>query len=136
MSPYVVKETSDQEGMEMSTAKVAEANEVAKNTIAILKSGALLHGIVRSHSTKGSMKFAWVAIELPVAGERQVAVKCEAELQPGQEVVFECVPNPQKPGRYMFQMAEGAVALNWLLYRARQGRSIDRNPRRARHCAV
>ncbi|MGC2210109.1 MAG: hypothetical protein WA532_08335 [Candidatus Korobacteraceae bacterium] len=119
----------------MSTAKVAEANEVAKNVIAILKSGALLKGIVRMHSTDGSMNIAWVAIELPVVGERQVAVKCGAGLQPGQEVVVECVPNPQKPGRYMFQMAESAAALNWLLCRARQDRSIDINSRRGRHCA-
>ncbi len=119
----------------MSTAKVAIANEHAKNVIAILKSGALLTGIVRSHSTDGSMNIAWVAIELPVVGERQVAVRCKAEFQPGQEVVVECVPNPQKPGRYLFQMAESAAASNWLLRRARQGRSIDRKSRRERHCA-
>lgn len=99
----------------MSTTNVAVTNGIAKNVIAILKSGALLKGIVRAHSTDGCMDIAWVAIELPVVGERQVAVKCEANLQPGQEVVIECVPNPQKPGRYMFQLAEGAPALNWLM---------------------
>lgn len=119
----------------MSTANVALANGIAKNVIAILKSGALLKGIVRSHSTNGSMNIAWVAIELPVAGERQVAVKCEHNLQLGQEVVVECVPNPQKPGRYMFQLAEGTVALNWLRYSASPERSIDTKPRRGRYCS-
>jgi hypothetical protein len=130
-----MEETSDEEGMEMSTTNVAVANGIAKNLIAILKSGALLKGIVRSHSTEGSMDIAWVAIELPVVGERQVAVKCEENLQLGQEVVVECVPNPRKPGRYMFQLAEGTVALNWPMRRARQERSSDTKSRRGRYCA-
>lgn len=99
----------------MSTANVAVTNGVAKNLIAILKSGALFKGTVRSHSMDGSMDIAWIAIELPEVGERQVAVKSEENLQPGQPVVIECVPNPEKPGRYRFQMAESDVALQWLM---------------------
>ena len=118
----------------MSTTNVAVTNEVARNVIAILKSGALLKGIVRSHTTDGSLDVAWVAIEFPVVGERQVAVKCETNPQLGQEVVVECVPNPQKPGRYMFQMAEAAAALNWPPRRARQERSIATISRRGRYC--
>jgi hypothetical protein len=99
----------------MSTANVAVTNGIAKNVIAILKSGALLKGTVRSHSMEEPTDIAWIAIELPVVGERQVAVRSEENLQPGQEVVIECVPNPEKPGRYMFKMAENNVALNWLM---------------------
>jgi hypothetical protein len=99
----------------MSIANVVVTNELAKNVITVLKSGALLKGTVRSHSMNGSKDIAWIAIELPVVGERQVAVQCEQNLQLGQEVVIECVPNPEKPGRYRFQMADGDVASGWLM---------------------
>jgi hypothetical protein len=90
----------------LSTANVTATNEIARNVIASLKTGALLKGTVRSHSTYyGSIDIAWIAIEFPVVGERQVAVKSERNLQLGQEVVIECVPNPLKPGHYMFRMA-------------------------------
>jgi hypothetical protein len=62
-------------------------------------------------------------------------VKCEENLQLGQEVVVECIPSPQKPGRYMFQLAEGSVALNWPIRRARQERSSDTKSRRGRYCS-
>ena len=86
----------------MSAAKV-----VAKDVIASLKSGVLLKGIVRSQSSDGSISIAWIAIELPVVGERQVLVNNEQNLQLGQQVVIECVPNPETPERHMFRMAEG-----------------------------
>jgi hypothetical protein len=79
-------------------------NGMAKDLLASLKSGVLLNGTVRAHSTDGSTNIAWIAIELPVVGERQVLVKDEQNLQPGQQVVIECVPNPLKPERYMFRM--------------------------------
>jgi hypothetical protein len=85
---------------------MSAATVMATDVIASLKSGVLLNGTVRSHSTNGSMNIAWIAIELPVVGERQVLVKDEQNLQPGQQVVVECVPNPQKPERYMFRMVE------------------------------
>ena len=81
-------------------------NGMAKDILASLKSGVLFNGTVRSHSTSGSMNIAWVAIELPVVGERQFLVKDEQNLQPGQQVVVECVPNPLKPERYMFRMVK------------------------------
>ncbi len=52
------------------------------------------------------MNIAWVAIELPVVGDRQVLVKDEQNLKPGQNVVIECVPNPLMPERYLFRMVE------------------------------
>jgi hypothetical protein len=85
----------------MSTATV-----MAKDVIASLKSGVLLKGTVRSHSTDGSTNIAWIAIELPVVGEREVLVKDEQNLQFGQQAVIECVPNPFRPERYMFRMVE------------------------------
>jgi hypothetical protein len=112
---FMLHDETDREGMEMSTTNVAVTNGIAKNVIAILKSGALVRGIVRSLAMEGPMDIAWVSIELPVVGARQVAVKCEQNLQLGQEIVIECVANPEKPGRYMFQMAEGNIALNWLM---------------------
>jgi hypothetical protein len=85
---------------------MSAATVMAADVIASLKSGVLLNGTVRSHSTNGSMNIAWIAIELPVVEERQVLVKDEQNLQPGQQVVIECVPNPLKPERYMFRMVE------------------------------
>jgi hypothetical protein len=82
------------------------ATVMAKDVIASLKSGVLLKGTVRSHSTNGSMNIAWIAIELPVVGERQVLVKDEQSLQLGRQVVIECIPNPFKPERYMFRIVE------------------------------
>jgi hypothetical protein len=81
-------------------------NGMAKHILASLKSGVPLKGTVRSHSADGSMNIAWVAIELPVVGDRQVLVKDDQNLQPGQKVVIECVPNPLKPERYIFRMVE------------------------------
>jgi hypothetical protein len=79
------------------------SNDIAKSVIANLKSGGLLKGTVQSLTPGGVMDVAWIAIELPVLGERQVPVKNEKNLQIGQEVVIECVPNPFKPGRYLFR---------------------------------
>lgn len=83
----------------MSTATVK-----AMDVIASLKSGALLTGLVRSHTTDQAMKLAWIAIDLPEIGERLVPVKDEQNLQPGQQIAIECVPNPLHPERYMFRM--------------------------------
>jgi hypothetical protein len=81
-------------------------NGMAKDVLASLKSGVLLKGTVRSHSTNGEMSIAWITIKLPVVGERQVRVVDESNLQSGQQVIIECVPNPLKPERYMFRMVE------------------------------
>jgi hypothetical protein len=79
---------------------------MAKDVLASLKSGVLLNGTVRSHSTDGSIEIAWIAIELPMVGERVILVRDEQILQPGQQVVIDCVPNPLKPEHYMFRMVE------------------------------
>jgi hypothetical protein len=84
---------------------MSAAKEMAKDVIASLKSGVLFNGIVRSHSTDGSMNIAWIAVVLPLVGERQVLVKDEENLELGQQVIIECVPNPEKPGRHMFRTA-------------------------------
>jgi hypothetical protein len=83
--------------------EMSAATAMATDVLASLKSGVLLNGTVRSHSTDGSTNIAWIAIELPVVGERQVLVKDKKNLQPGQQVVIQCVPNPLKPERYMFR---------------------------------
>lgn len=81
------------------------ANVKAREVLASLKSGALLKGTVRSHSMEGSTPVAWIAIRLGAVGERQVLVKDEAQLQPGQKVVIQCVPDPSKPEHYIFHLA-------------------------------
>ena len=81
-------------------------NGMAKDALASLKSGVLLKGTVRSHSADGSMNIAWVAIELPVVGDRQVLVNEEQNLQPDQQVVLKCVPTPVNPERYVFRVVE------------------------------
>ena len=50
------------------------------------------------------MDVVLISIDLPAIGERQVAVKTSQNLQCGQEVVMQCVPNPLKPERYMFRI--------------------------------
>lgn len=82
------------------------ATVMVRDVIASLKSGVLLKGIIRSHSINRSMNVAWIAIEFPVVGEREILVKDEQNLQVGQQVVIECVPNPKKPERHMFRVAE------------------------------
>jgi hypothetical protein len=89
----------------LGTEKVTAANEIARNVLSSLKSGVLLKGTVHSHSKYGSTNVAWVVIKLPAAGERQVPVKNKENLQLGQEVLVECVPNPYKAERYMFRIA-------------------------------
>jgi hypothetical protein len=86
-------------------AAVINANLIAKNLLASLKSGVPLKGTVRRHSTGGATGSAWIGIELPVIGERVVLVKDQRNLQPGQTVLVECVPNPTIPEHYLFQMA-------------------------------
>ena len=81
-------------------------NGMAKDILASLKSGVLLKGTVRSHSADGSMNIAWVAIELPVVGHRQVLVNDEQNLQPGHQVVINCVPTAVNPERYVFRVVE------------------------------
>jgi hypothetical protein len=79
---------------------------MAKDILTSLKSGVLLNGTVRSRSTVGLIEIAWIVIELPVVGERVILVKNEQNLQSGQQVVIECVPNPLNPERYTFRMVE------------------------------
>jgi hypothetical protein len=81
------------------------ANVKAREVLASLKSGVLLKGTVRSRSTDGGTAIAWIAVLLPAVGERQILVKDEPQLQPGQKVVIQCVPNPRKPERYIFHLA-------------------------------
>lgn len=58
------------------------------------------------------MDVVLISIDLPAIGERQVAVKSGQNLQFGQEVVMQCVPNPLKPERYMFRiMPEETLSL-------------------------
>ena len=90
------------------SAACIEANIFAKEILASLKSGAPLKGIVRSHSTSDSADITWIGIQLPALGERQVSVLNEPELQPGQQVVVQCVPNPAKPDHYMFHLVSSA----------------------------
>jgi hypothetical protein len=78
----------------------------AKDILASLKSGVCLNGTVRAHSTDGAIEIARIAIELPTVGERQVLAPDEHNLQPGQKVVIQCVPNPLKPERYAFRIVE------------------------------
>ena len=80
-------------------------NIIAESVLESLKSGLLLKGTVRSHSLDGSVAATWIGIDLPGIGERQVAVYREQHLKIGQEVNIQCVPNPQCPGRYKFQIA-------------------------------
>ena len=80
-------------------------NVQAREILARLKSGALLKGTVRSRSMEGSTAVAWIAIRLGAVGERQVLVKDEAQLQPGQQVVIRCLPDPSNPERYRFHLA-------------------------------
>jgi hypothetical protein len=56
---------------------------------------------------EGSTAVAWIAIQLGAVGERQVLVKDEGQLQPGQQVVIQCVPNPLRPDHYSFHLATG-----------------------------
>jgi len=81
------------------------ANVQARAVLASLKSGVLLNGTVRSRSIEGGTSIAWIAIRLDAVGERQVLVKDEPQLRPGQSVVIQCVPNPLMPERYLFHLA-------------------------------
>ena len=92
----------------MSISSVSASNEFARNMIAILKAGGRLKGTVTSHSNYGSTNINWIAVDFPLVGERQVPVKCEQNLQLGQEAVVECVPHPFKAGRYVFRLADAA----------------------------
>jgi hypothetical protein len=93
----------------LSAANVAAENEFARNLLASLKSGVLLNGTVRSHSTD-STQMAWIAVEFPAIGERQFPVKTQQNLELGQEVVIECVSDPHKPGHYLFRLAGDAAS--------------------------
>lgn len=93
------------------SADTTKENLEAKELLHRLKSGALLKGTVRSHLTDGSVTIARVGIELPSFGEREVMVKGEPNLRPGQTVVIRCVPDPAKPERYIFQTAGASQAV-------------------------
>src|ERR1700692_12878 len=91
-------------------AKVSAANVIARGVTDSLKSGGHLKGTVRSHSIVGGVEVAWVSVEIPQLGPRQVLVRDEQHLQLGQAVEIECVPNLAQPKRYVFRMANGAPA--------------------------
>jgi hypothetical protein len=80
-------------------------NTIAHSVIENLKAGVIFKGTVRSHSSAGAVNITWIAIQLPLAEERQVLVKGEPGLRLGQDVLVECVPNPSKPEHYMFRIA-------------------------------
>jgi len=94
---------------EVSTGSVKALNGVARKVIDTLQSGAVLQGTVVSHATVSGVEVARVAIELPMIGQRQVLVRDDQELRMGEQVAIECVPNPSKPNRYVFRMANGAL---------------------------
>jgi hypothetical protein len=102
----------------LSTQEVAATNSIARKVLASLKSGAVLKGTVCSQCTDGSMDISLISINLPAIGERQVAVKTGQNLQSGQEVVMQCVPNPLKPERYMFRImpAESLASPTSIVY--------------------
>jgi hypothetical protein len=87
-------------------AHESKENSTARKLLATLKSGAPLKGIVRSHSKQGSADIAWISIDLPMLGERQILVKDEPQLKPGQKVVLHCVPDPMRPQHFAFHLAE------------------------------
>lgn len=88
-----------------NTGSLIATNVIAESVLESLKSGLLLKGTVRSHAIDGSVAATWIAIDLPGIGERQVAVYWDQHLKIGQEVLIQCVPNPQHSGRYKFQIA-------------------------------
>jgi hypothetical protein len=93
-----------------SERTVATVNVIARGVTDSLKSGGHLKGTVRSHSIVGGVEVAWVAVEIPQLGPRQILVRDEKHLQVGQEVEIECVPNLSYPKRHVFRMANGALA--------------------------
>jgi hypothetical protein len=88
-----------------NTGSVIATNVIAESILESLKSGLVVKGTVRSHAREGSIDTAWIEVDFPGIGSRQVAVHCEQSLQVGQEVVIQCVPNPLNPGRYKFEIA-------------------------------
>jgi hypothetical protein len=91
----------------MSAASVKE-NVVARKILADIKSGELLKGVVSSTSASGSQDIAWVVVQFPLLGDRQVCVMNEPGLRPGQKVALRCVPDPVRSQRFVFQLAERA----------------------------
>jgi hypothetical protein len=89
---------------------VKALNGAARGVIENLQSGGVMKGTVVSHATVGGVDAAWVAIELPMLGQRQVLVREQQELGIGEEIAIECVPNVSKPSRYVFRMANGALS--------------------------
>jgi hypothetical protein len=92
-----------------NTGSSIATNVIAESVLESLKSGLFLKGIVRSHALEGSVATTWIAIDLPAIGERQVAVYRDQHLKIGEEVTVQCVPNPENPGRYKFQIASEPV---------------------------
>jgi len=88
----------------MSAASI-NANQIAKDLLANLKSGVRLKGTVRRRPNGASTRIAWIGIDLPAIGERIVLVRDDRNLPPGRSVVIQCIPNPAKPERYIFQLA-------------------------------
>lgn len=91
----------------MSAASVRE-NVVARKLLAEMKSGGLLKGFVSSTSANGLQDIAWVVVQFPLLGDRRVCVTNEAGVRPGQTVALRCVPDPVRPQRFMFQLADRA----------------------------
>jgi hypothetical protein len=90
------------------SAAFRDENSKAKELLATLKSGAPLKGTVRAVTMNGSTPIACVAVELPLAEQRQVLVQDEHHLPIGTKVVLQCVPNPLHPERFMFRIASEA----------------------------
>lgn len=87
---------------------VVATNAIAASLLDGLRSGLMLKGTVRSYTANGLSGTAWIAMELPGIGSRDVAVHIavdsECRLQAGQQVQLQCVPNPLHPGRFVFRI--------------------------------
>lgn len=94
----------------MNSGSVVATNVIAGSVMESLKSGLVLKGTVASYASDGSIGTAWIAIELAGIGSRQVAVHSQHNLQLGQEVEIQCVPNPLNPGHYMFRIVEATAS--------------------------
>ena len=93
------------------SAQLIQENVQAKEILASLKSGVPIMGTVRSRDAHASTHAAWIAIQLPELGERQVSVPNQPDLRPGQQVILQCLPDPLNPEHYSFRvMASGSVA--------------------------
>jgi hypothetical protein len=99
-------QSGNQGSESLHAANAVAANVIAASILDSLKSGASMRGVVSSYTPDSAISTTWISIELPGAGQWQVAVHCEKRYQPGQQVVLRCVPNPFNPRRYKFDIVE------------------------------